>query len=522
MRDGIPHETTKPISPMVECAIFHCHHMKTITHSVLAAILSLFSVSVLAQTSATVSTLAGQALSSGSSDGIGSAARFYYLTAITADNAGNLYVADTNNHTIRKIVASTGAVTTLAGLAGSSGSVDGTGSAARFNSPSGVAVDYLGNVYVADTLNHTLRKVTWQGVVSTLAGSTGTAGSVDGVGSAARFNRLQGLAIDGGNNLYVADTNNHAIRKVALSTGVVTTVAGLAGSSGSVDGSGSVARFSFPSGVAVDSAGTLYVADTENHTIRTIPPSGLVSTLAGLAGSSGSADGTGSAARFDSPTDVAVDLSGNVYVADTDNFTIRKIVSSTGAVSTVAGLAGTSGSTDGSGSAVRFFGPTGIAVYPDTTLYVADTNNHTVRVGLMPMIPAILMQPTSKLVYAGYSFSLSVTASGYPAVTYQWYFNGTAISGATSSMYSGIAKSSDAGQYTVVVSNTLGSVASNVATLSIDTPPPPSFWSGMGGSMGMGGGAPSEWFYSVLLAIAAVRLFQSRTKAAGPADHSSI
>jgi hypothetical protein len=328
------------------------------------------------------------------------------------------------------------------------------------------------------------------------------------------------VAIDGNNSLYVADTNNHTIRKVVLSTGVVTTVAGLAGSSGSIDGFGSVARFTFPSGVAVDSAGTLYVADTENHTIRAIQPSGMVSTLAGLAGSAGDADGTGSTARFDSPTDLAVDLSGNVYVADTDNCTIRKIVPSTGAVSTLAGLAGTSGSADGSGSAVRFFRPTGIAVDADITLYVADTNNHTVRVGLVPALPVIRIQPAGGPVYSGFCFLLSVTASGRPAVTYQWYLNGTAISGATSSMYSGIAKSSDAGQYTVVVSNTLGSVTSNVATLSVDSSTPPSGWAGLDLG-GMGGGAPSEWFYGVLLLIAAGRLFQGRAKVAGRAAHSS-
>ena len=155
---------------------------------------------------------------------------------VAADNAGNLYVADTDNDTIRKIVASTGAVTTFAGLAGSSGSADGTGSAARFNNPSGVAVDGAGNVYVADTLNNTLRKVSASGVVSTLAGSTGTSGSTDGTGTAALFYGPQGLAIDAGGNLYVADTNNHTIRKVVPSTGVVTTVAGLAGNSGSTDG----------------------------------------------------------------------------------------------------------------------------------------------------------------------------------------------------------------------------------------------------------------------------------------------
>ncbi len=284
------------------------------------------SAAIVVTTPLSVSTLAGQPLTSGNRDATGGAARFYYPSGIAADRSGNLYLADTDNHTIRKIVASTGAVTTLAGLAGDSGSSDGSGSDARFNSPSGVAVDGAGNVYVADTLNHTLRTVTPLGVVSTLAGSPGAAGNTDGTGSTALFQGPQGLAIDSASNLYVADTNNHTIRKVVPSTGAVTTVAGLAGNAGSADGPGSSARFNYPAGLAIDSAANLHVADSENHTIREISPTGLVRTLAGLAGASGGADGAGSDARFDSPAALAVDSSGNVYVADTDNFTIREVV----------------------------------------------------------------------------------------------------------------------------------------------------------------------------------------------------
>jgi uncharacterized protein YjiK len=455
-----------------------------------------------------VSTLAGQPLSSGSSDGTGSAARFYSLTSAAADNAGNLYVADTDNHTIRKVAVSTGAVSMLAGLAGSSGSADGMGTAARFNSPSGVAVDGAGNVYVADTLNHTLRKITSLGVVTTLAGSPGIVGSVDGTGSDARFQGPQGLAIDNGGNLYVADTNNHTVRKVVPSTGVVTTVAGWAGNSGSADGEGGLARFDFPSGVAVDGAGKLFVADTENHTIRQILPSGLVSTVSGLAGASGGADGTGSTARFDSPSDVAVDLSGNLYVADTDNHAIRKVVPSTGTVTTLAGLAGTEGSTDGLGSAVRFFSPSGIAADNSGNLYVADTNNDTVRLGLLYQAPSIQTQPQGQTVSAGSSVQFSVTASGRPAVTYQWNFNGTAINGATSSTYSlSNAQTGNAGSYTVVVSNVMGTASSNPATLTVNAVnPPPSNGSGGGG----GGGAPSEWFCAALFLLAAARGYQPK------------
>jgi hypothetical protein len=453
----------------------------------------------------TFTTLAGLPLETGSLDGTGSAARFDFPCGTAPDNQGNLYVADTDNGTIRMIAVSTGVVTTLAGTAGSFGSTDGTGSAARFDKPTGagVAVDGGGNVYVADTLNNVLRKVTLTGVVTTLAGS-GTAGSADGTGGAAQFSGPQGLAYSAG-NLYVADTNNHTIRKVVVSTGVVTTFAGLAGNAGSSDGSGSLARFNYPTGVAVDSLGNLFVADTDNHTIREIQSSGLVSTLAGLAGVSGAADGTGNAVRFNSPSDVAVDASDNVYIADTDNDTIRMLVPSTGAVTTLAGLAGVIGSTDGSGSAVRFFEPAGLAVDTNGNLYVADTDNNTIRMAQLPLLPSIQTQPQSLTVLVGVSATFEVAATGRPAVTYQWQFNGTPISGATSSIYSiSSAQSGNAGKYTVVVANVMGSVTSNPATLTVNAapppPPPPS---------GGGGGAVEPWFALVLALLFAASLVRT-------------
>ena len=483
------------------------------------------SAPVVVATPLIVTTLAGQPLTRGSIDGTGSAARFYYPSGVAADSAGNIYLADTDNHTIRKIVASTGAVTTFAGQAGSSGSADGTGSAARFNSPSGVAVDGAGNVYVADTLNNTLRRVSAAGAVSTLAGQAGVSGSVDGTGTAARFFGPQGIAIDAGSNLYLADTNNHTIRKFVPSTGVVTTLAGLSGISGSTDDLGSAARFNYPSGVTVDGAGNLYVADTDNHTIRAISSSGQVTTLAGLAGFSGGADGTGSAARFNSPSDIAVDSAGNVYVADTENSTIRQVVPSTGVVTTLAGLAGTSGSADGLGSAARFFNPAGIAVDSSGDLYVADTDNDTVRLGLLAAAPAIQTQPQSQTVTAGSNVQFSVTASGRPAVNYQWSFNGTAISGATSSSYSlSNAQSANAGVYTIAVSNVMGSKTSNAATLTVNVATPTTSVPGDPGSSGGGGGgggAPSEWFCGALLLLAAARICQRRPKVDRPADTAS-
>ena len=321
-------------------------------------------------------TLAGTAGSSGSADGTGSTARFNFPYSIAIDTAGNVYVADTYNQTIRKIT-NAGVVTTLAGSAGNAGSTNGTGSAARFNLPEGIAVDTAGNVFVADTFNHTIRKVTSAGIVTTFAGSAGSFGSTDGTGSAARFRFPYDIAVDTAGNVFVADTDNHTIRKIT-SAGVVTTLAGTAGSSGSTDGTGSAARFNFPSGVSLDTAGNIYVADQVNNTIRKVTSVGVVTTLAGTAGSSGSADGTGSAARFNFPWDIAVDTAGNLFVTDQSNNTIRKITSA-GVVTTIAGSAGNSGSANGTGSAARFDSPSGIAVSTAGNVFVADRANHTIR-----------------------------------------------------------------------------------------------------------------------------------------------
>jgi sugar lactone lactonase YvrE len=278
--------------------------------------------------------LAGLPGSFGSADGIGSAARFNSPQSMAADAAGNLYVADTYNNTIRRVTPA-GAVTTLAGLAGSPGSQDGTGGAARFSNPRGVALDAAGNVYVADRRNHTIRVVTPAGMVTTLAGLAGNAGSQDGTGSAARFNSPQGVAVDGSGKIYVADRGNNSIR-VVTSTGVVTTLAGLAGSVGSDDGTGSDARFRLPASVAVDSAGRVSVAEPCSGTIREVTPAGVVTTLAGWAGRSGCEDGAGGMATFNLPSALAVDAAGNLYVADTFNNSIRR-VSPGGVVSTLTG-----------------------------------------------------------------------------------------------------------------------------------------------------------------------------------------
>ncbi|MEZ4364381.1 MAG: NHL repeat-containing protein [Kofleriaceae bacterium] len=322
-----------------------------------------------------VTTLAGTAGMQGSADGTGAAARFSRPTGVAVDSAGNVYVADQNNFTIRKVTAA-GVVTTLAGTAGMQGSADGTGAAARFSGSSGVAVDSAGNVYVAEGTS-TIRKVTAAGVVTTLAGAAGMQGSADGTGAEARFVLPWGVAVDSAGNVYVADTNNFTIRKVTAA-GVVTTLAGAARLRGSEDGTGAAARFAYPWGVAVDSAGNVYVADQSNSTIRKVTAAGVVTTLAGTAGTGGSADGTGAEARFFNPWGVAVDSAGNVYVADANNATIRKVTAA-GVVTTLAGTAGMPGSADGTGAEARFSNPSGVAVDSAGNVYVADRGNSTIR-----------------------------------------------------------------------------------------------------------------------------------------------
>ncbi len=213
------------------------------------------------------STLAGTPGAQGSIDGVGGAAQFYLPYGITTDGS-NLYIADTNNNTIRKVVIATGAVTTLAGTAGITGSTDATGAAARFDLPGDITTDGT-NLYVADSGNSTIRKVVIAtGAVTTLAGTAGMQGSTDATGAKARFVFPVGITTDGV-NLYVADDSNNTIRKVVIATGAVTTLAGTAGITGSTDATGAAASFNSPEGVTTDGV-QLYVCDSLNDTIRSI------------------------------------------------------------------------------------------------------------------------------------------------------------------------------------------------------------------------------------------------------------
>lgn len=341
-------------------------------------------------TDGVVTTVAGLASEWGDADGAGATARFNSPQGLATDAAGNVYVADRDNQEIRKITPA-GMVSTLAGSSLSMGDNDGIATRARFFRPTGVAVDGAGNVFVADTRNYTVRKISPAGAVSTLAGRAEEAGNTNGPGSAARFASPQGIAVDAAGNVYVTDFDSHVIRKISTS-GIVTTFAG--SSMGSADGNGASAQFAYPSGLAIDKDGNLYVGDSHSLTIRKITPGGSVTTVAGLADHAGTADGPGATARFNSVHAIAVDRAGNVYATD-DAFTqsagvtryvkpgpsgtVRRI-DTTGVVSTIAGRrTDLSPSPDGIGASARFESPSGIVADREGTIYVTDATASTVR-----------------------------------------------------------------------------------------------------------------------------------------------
>ncbi|WP_158237235.1 cadherin domain-containing protein [Aquimarina sp. MAR_2010_214] len=314
-----------------------------------------------------VRTLAGNG-THGFTNGTGTSAQFSTPIGVDVDSNGNIYVADRNNNVIRKITPA-GVVSTFAGS--TFGYADGTGTAAKFHAPYGIAIDANDNIYVGDYINHRIRKITPAGVVTTLAGS-GVVGSADGTGTAAQFNEPYGLDVDSNGNIYVADYGNNRIRKITPA-GVVTTLAG--SSSGFADGTGTAAMFKAPHDVAVDNNDNVYVTDGFNHRIRKITPVGVVTTFAGT--NQGFADGTGTQARFNTPEGITIDNSGNLYVTDRSNHCIRKITS-TGVVSILAG-SNDFGFVNGTGATARFRQPAGITVNASGVFYVTDESNHSVR-----------------------------------------------------------------------------------------------------------------------------------------------
>jgi sugar lactone lactonase YvrE len=288
-----------------------------------------------------------------------------------------------------------------------------------FAAPFGLAVNRAGEVFVADAYNHTIRKISPNGAVSLVAGKAGSPGSFDGTGEEAQFYSPYGLAVAPGGILYVADSSNHCIRKIDAA-GAVSTLAGKPGFPGSQDGAGTDARFAYPRGIAIDASGQLYVADTHNHLIRRVSPGGEVRTLAGRARQPGSRDGERSEARFEYPTALAVDRNGTIYVADSGNKTIRKMdPGSEGRVTTLAGAPKAYGKEDGPGTEARFGNPQGIAVNETGTVYVADTTSQAIRM-MQPdgTVSTLLAQPWNSAENRGsahhnsYPFGVATDASG--------------------------------------------------------------------------------------------------------------
>lgn len=371
----------------------------------------------------TFTTLAGG--TAGTNDGVNGGAQFDFPGGIAMDNQGNLYVADTSNNTIRKVtpVGDDWAVTTIAGVPGFGaigGTNDGPMPKGQFYRPDGVLAAPNGNLFVADHDNNTIRQLTFDGTnwtVTTIAGVPGIRGSVDGTNSDALFWGPRGIVMDGAGNIYVADSSTFVIRKIAHSgtNWVVTTIAGLAFDFDFIDGTNSNARFNFPFGLAIDPNANIYVADFANHAIRKIRPIGtnwVVTTIAGN-GNSGHADGTNLQAQFNFPADLTLDTDGNLYVSDQSNNTIRKItpVGTNWVVTTIGGVALTQGTNNGLGTNAHFFRPWGIAADGQKRVFIVDHSNNSIREG----VPDSSAAPPLRIARSGAEVLLSwpLSASGF-------------------------------------------------------------------------------------------------------------
>jgi sugar lactone lactonase YvrE len=461
--------------------------------------------------------VAGNGTSGFSGDGgpaLSAALNTAYGTVV--DNAGNLYIADKYNHRIRK-VATNGIITTIAGKTGSGYSGDGV---AATNStlyyPSGVALDRSGNLFISDTSNNRIRKVNTNGIITTVAGKAGSGYSGDGgVATNALLYSPNSVAVDGVGNLFIADYSNNRIRKVNTN-GIITTVAGMTGSGYSSDGGAATNALLYsPEGVALDASGDLYIADAYNNRVRKVDTNGIITTVAGNGTNNFSGDGgaaTNATMRY--PSGVAVDNAGNLFIADDINYRIRQVWAN-GIITTAAGNGTITYSDGGSATSAGLYYAQGVTVDSGGNLFIADdylihkvvgnpayppilptllvgnlsaTNagNYAVIIRnasgsitssvvtlTVQAVPIITVQPASQIGGVGSSVSFSVAAAGSGPFGYLWYFAGTNLVqiGTNSTLVLPGISTNNAGNYTVVITNVYGSVTSQVATLTVALPP---------------------------------------------------
>ena len=342
-----------------------------------------------------ITTLAGTGYGGGTGTGgstgdggAATSAQLYYPVGVSVDNSGKVYITDTNNNKIR-MVNSAGIITTFAGTGTfGSGGDGGAATSAQLGYPQGVSVDVSGNVYIADRSIHKIRMVTSAGIITTIAGTGIQGSSVDGgAATSAKLNNPFAVAVDISGNVYIADYWNYKIRKVT-SAGIITTFAGTytPGSSGD-GGAATSAQLNGPTWVSVDISGNVYIAESVNNKIRKVTSTGIITTIAGTGATGSGGDfGAATSAQLNNPWGVSVDISGNVYIADTDKNKIR-MVTSTGFIITFAGT-GTAGSAGDGGAATsaQLNGPNGISVDTSGNLYITDQVNNKIRV-VAPQLP---------------------------------------------------------------------------------------------------------------------------------------
>jgi len=416
----------------------------------------------------TITTIASNILNgNGYADGNGENAIFNQPSGVTVDTVGNIYIADSANNVIRKIT-SNGAVTTIAGKVGVSGYKDGIGLDAEFGQLYGLAIDNSNNLYVTDLTYNSVRKLVYANglwKVSTI------------VSSAAGLKEPTGIAIDTNGVIYVADSGNGVIRKVDT-TGSLSIFAGSIGSVGSNNGAGTNANFGYPVGIAIDPVGNLYVTDSSANMIRKITPTSIVTTVAGSYGAPGQVDGTltSGLTSLSHPGAITCDSQGNIYFCDGNNSSVIRTLNSSGIMSSIAGT-NNPGGNDGTGSVASFLNIKGITVNKAGVLYISNTGTATIRKGtpqLLNTAPNIISITGSISATLGNTYSLTAQAVGSIPILYSWYLNDALITSNTiSSTYTTSTltlknfTSNQAGQYYVTATNSYGTSKSSVTNVAI-------------------------------------------------------